>query len=176
MSEKMLIRNFDEPALVQFLEFSQEPGEKVLYVVSSGGHTYVENIMAEIINEKPDEYLIKITEKAESNALSLLLDTTCKVEDISPLVDHFMISMFHAQYVGGGRAPKEWVKALEKTNETGFNRIQNVLTEKQRLQFIRYMQWTKRLPFLKKFMSDEIYLDIKQLKELLGDRLSVRSK
>lgn len=176
MSNKIFISNFNNDSIDKVIELSKVEGNKVIYVSSSGGQTRAGNVMVDIINETPEEWTIKVTEQASSTALALLLYSKCKVEFIDAITDHFATFVFHGSSIGYKKADKEFEEAMAESNTMAYTSIKKVFTDKQRKKYENYHKWTQRFNFLKKFMDDDIYLSLDQMKELLGDRLVIREK
>ena len=172
---RLFIKEYDDKMIESIIELSMIDGKKEIYISSPGGLASATTILIDLINQEPENYTIKVTEYIMSGAFLTILNAQCKVEDISSNMHFFTIFMSHDASTGG-RVSKHVKKAGKKANEEMFNAIKHVLTDKQIKYYRRCHRLYKVLPFMKKFIYEDLYLSREQMRELLGERFSVSKR
>lgn len=180
ISEEELVQNgsfllvdFNGQTLEKFLEFSTLTGKKTIYLTSLGGNSSVMVAIADIINQEPNNYVIKLLEMNCSASFLLCLYTQCNIQEIAYQYHLAVSHMWHSCQFN----PREWTKQEIKDtalmDSLSFDLIKHVLTKKQIKKRERFVKWAGRFYFLRNFMNDDIYLTNQQMKELLGERYTV---
>jgi len=168
----IFVEHFNQQLIQDFLEFSKLEGLKTIYMSSGGGHMQTANIMVNIINESPEDYVIKVTENILSSAWLLIYYANCIVEDISGQLDHYSAYMFHE----GEDCGKQKETMSNKSSDTRWAKLWDVLTEKQQKKVTRFKKWGRKGGLLSKFINNDIWLSTDQVKLLLGERFEIKGR
>lgn len=169
---RLFINSYDHDMISDILSLSMIEGRKIIYLSSPGGLATAASILIDVINEEAEQYTIKICELIASGAFLTILNAKCKVEQISQNMKFFTIYMAHDLHIKG-RLNKHVKEVIKKTKEDMFQAIVHVLTDEQIKHYRNCHRLYRVLPFMKKFIKENIYLSVDQMKELLGDRFSV---
>ena len=153
------------------MEFALLEGDKIILLSSCGGNAAACGFICDIINEKPEEFTIHVSEFALSAGLEVILQTKCKVVEVGTKYNIPIEYLWHSLKCGRGSTSTQH-QITEELSFKDFDTIKHVLTTKQIKRRDRYVKWTFRQGFrwLKKFMDDDIILTHNQIKALIGDR------
>lgn len=173
VDDTFLLTDFNKQALKDFFDFSKATGHKTIYLSSLGGSGAIMVAIADIINQKPDEYTIKITELNCSSSFNLCLHAKCQIQEICSQYQTPPSHLWHSCQFDSKDWEKHEIKDLAIMDSRTFNLIKHVLTKKQVKKRERFVRWAGRFLFLRKFMDDNTYLTNDQMKELLGERYTV---
>jgi ATP-dependent protease ClpP protease subunit len=172
---RLYITDFDDKMIGNVIELSLIEGRKQIYMNSPGGLASAANILIDVINQTPEEFVIKTTEQIMSAGFLTILNVKCPIEDISTNMSFHTIFLHH-DGSRGSRPPKH-VRDLDKlTDKMVYNQIEHVLTDKQKKYYSRCHILYAILPFMRKWIKEDLFLTSAQMKELLGDRYSVQER
>lgn len=156
---------------IKWVDASED--DKCIYLNTGGGEINTQSVIVDKINEDPDRFYIKMVGNVMSAGLFLILNTKCALEDIGR--GDYVAYVYHNGHFAGSfnsmRAHVFYTEALEKTNKHYYDLLYPYFTDTQKKKIDNYNKWVKRIPLLSKFMCDDIYLTLDQIKPLLGDRL-----
>ena len=156
---------------IKWVDASED--DKCIYLNTGGGSLNTQSVIADKINEDPDRFYIKMVGNVMSAGLLLILNAKCAVEDISVL--DYVAYVYHNGHFTGtfNSVPASvfYKEQLAITNKCYYDLLYPCFTDLQKKQIDNYNKWIKRIPLLSKFMCDDIYLTLDQIKPLLGDRL-----
>lgn len=174
-NKNFILRDFDEETMEKFLLWADTAGDyKVIYLNTPGGHMHVCDVITDKINEDPEKYHIKMFGSVISAGMYLIMNSKCTVEDITESIDDYTLYLYHNAYIDFTSRPKRharehYLRLLEERNKKAYLRIKDHFTMEQNQQMEKFFKDHKH-PIKKFFVNDDIYLDLWQIKRIVGDR------
>ena len=166
----LFLKDFTKETLGEFMEFSNLEGPKTIYLFTYGGMFFICNIICDIINQSPEDYTIKLTEACQSAGLYLLLSSKCKVQDVGEDKWNNCQYMWHNAVSNGPYNKEDILGRIEEDNVV-YKYLSPVLTEEDKNRWEKFYKNVKRFPRFYGNKTCDIFLNYKQVKQLLGDRM-----
>ena len=173
--KNFFLQEFDDETMEAFIDWADTPAtDKVIYLNTGGGHLHVCNAIVNKINENPKNYHIKMHGNVISAGVFLIMYAQCTVEDIADSMDDYTIYLYHNAYIEYNKTPKKHTKEhykrmLGERNTKAYLKVKDHLTMEQNQQLQKYFKYQYH-PVMKHFVNDDIYLDLWQIKRIVGDR------
>ena len=174
-NKNFILDKFDDETMEDFLEWADSAGDqKVVYLNTAGGHMHVCNVIVDKINESPNKFHIKMYGSVISAGMYLIIHSKCTVEDITEQMNDYCIYLYHNAFIDFSGRPKKhardhYTKMLNDRNQQAYRDIKPHLTKPQIKQMETYYKYQYH-PLMKYFVNDDIYLDLDQIKNIIGDR------